>query len=201
VEGTRGRVTGPVHVVSNCEDISRLRVKDPDRLAYATQTTLSVDDTRDVIAALKDRFPSIQGPDLDGICYATQNRQNAVRNVAAEVDLLLVVGARNSSNSNRLREVGERTGVRAHLVQDAAELEASWFHPGVRVGLTAGASAPEVLVQAVLERLRGYGVDRVKEMDSAHETTTFRLPATLLKKTDQITRQRETRPQPIRSRS
>lgn len=201
VEGTRGRVTGPVHVVSNREDIPRLQVKDPERLAYATQTTLSVDDTRDVIAALKDRFPSIQGPDLDGICYATQNRQNAVRNVAAEVDLLLVVGARNSSNSNRLREVGERTGVRAHLVQDAAELEASWFYSGVRVGLTAGASAPEILVQAVLERLRSYGVDHVKEMDSVRETTTFRLPAALLKKAAQTARQRETQPQPIRSRS
>lgn len=201
VEGTRGRVTGPVHVVSDCDDVPRLRVKDPERLAYATQTTLSVDDTRDVIAALKDRFPSIQGPDLDGICYATQNRQNAVRSLASEVDLLLVVGARNSSNSNRLREVGERANVRAHLVQDAAELEDSWFTPGIRVGLTAGASAPEVLVQAVLERLRGYGVDYVKEMDSVRETTAFRLPATLLRKSAQTTRQRETRQRPVRSRS
>ncbi|HQU16723.1 MAG: 4-hydroxy-3-methylbut-2-enyl diphosphate reductase [Chromatiales bacterium 21-64-14] len=191
VEGTRGRVTGPVHVVSGCEDIPKLNLKDPTRLAYVTQTTLSVDDTRDVIEALKQRFPDIQGPDLDGICYATQNRQNAVRRLAAEVDLLLVVGARNSSNSNRLREVGEQAGVSAYLVQDAGELDASWFSPGVRVGLTAGASAPEVLVQAVLERLRSYGVDHVIEMESERETTTFRLPVALLRKTSHTSQRRE----------
>ncbi len=186
VEGTRGRVTGPVHVISECEDVDKLDIKDPQRIAYVTQTTLSVDDTRDVIETLRRRYPAIQGPDLDGICYATQNRQNAVRNLADQVDLLLVVGARNSSNSNRLREVGQQAGLSAYLVQDATEIEQEWFTPGVRVGITAGASAPEVLVQGVLDRLRSYGVESVREMDAEPETTTFRIPVVLSSKKSQI---------------
>ncbi|HKJ22529.1 MAG TPA: 4-hydroxy-3-methylbut-2-enyl diphosphate reductase [Gammaproteobacteria bacterium] len=182
VEGTRGRVSGPVHVISECEDVEQLDIKDPERVAYVTQTTLSVDDTRDVIQTLRERFPAIQGPDLDGICYATQNRQNAVRNMVKEVDLLLVVGARNSSNSNRLREVGEQAGLVSYLVQDASELQPEWFSHDSRVGVTAGASAPEVLVQGVLDRLRSYGVEQVREMDAERETTTFRIPVTLSNK-------------------
>lgn len=182
VEGTRGRVPGPVHVLSQCDEIPLLQVRDPGRLAYVTQTTLSIDDTRDVIEALRQRFPAIQGPDLDGICYATQNRQNSVRRLASEVDLLLVVGARNSSNSNRLREVGEQAGVPSYLVQDSGELDPSWFTQGVRVGITAGASTPEILVQGVLERLRDIGVEGIAEMNSERENTIFRLPAVLAKK-------------------
>ncbi|MHB1514253.1 MAG: 4-hydroxy-3-methylbut-2-enyl diphosphate reductase [Acidiferrobacteraceae bacterium] len=182
IEGTRGRIrAGRVHVVSDAEEVQQLEVEDPRRLAYVTQTTLSVDDTRDVITALRQRFPLIRGPELDGICYATQNRQNAVRRMSAEVDLLLVVGARNSSNSNRLREVGERPGASAYLVQDASELDASWFRPGMRVGITAGASTPEVLVQGVLSALHGYGVEQVTEMDAEPENITFRLPTPLQK--------------------
>ncbi len=182
VEGTRGRIPGPVYVVSDVDDVARLDVGGEQRLAYVTQTTLSVDDTKDVIAALRARFPQIQGPDLSGICYATQNRQNAVRKLAGQVDILLVVGARNSSNSNRLREVGEQPGTRAYLVQDASELEPAWFQGGLRVGVTAGASTPEILVRGVLKRLEEFGVVRVTEMPAEPETTTFRLPVALLKK-------------------
>jgi 4-hydroxy-3-methylbut-2-enyl diphosphate reductase len=182
VEGTRGRVPGPVHVVSGPEDVASIQVADPRRLAYVTQTTLSIDDTREVIEALRRRFPAIQGPELDGICYATQNRQNAVRQLASMVDLLLVVGARNSSNSNRLREVGEQANAKAHLVQDADELDPDWFTPGMRVGVTAGASTPEVLVQGVLHRLRSFGVQEVAELPAEPERTTFRLPASLVRR-------------------
>lgn len=182
VEGTRGRIPGPVYVVSDTEDVARLQVADNARLAYVTQTTLSVDDTKDVIAALRARFPAIQGPDLSGICYATQNRQNAVRQLAGQVDILLVVGARNSSNSNRLREVGQTPETKAYLVQDATEVDPKWFSGPVRVGITAGASTPEVLVRGVLQRLAEIGVARVTEMPAEPETTTFRLPAGLIKK-------------------
>jgi 4-hydroxy-3-methylbut-2-enyl diphosphate reductase len=185
VEGTRGRITGPVHVISESADVAKLHIKDPRRIAYVTQTTLSVDDTRDIIAALRERFPAIQGPDVDGICYATQNRQNAVRQLAKDVDVLLVVGARNSSNSNRLREVGEQAGLASYLVQDATELRPEWFSSGTRVGVTAGASAPEVLVQGVLNHLRGYGVSHIREMDAERETTTFRIPVVLANKINQ----------------
>nr|WP_240611831.1 4-hydroxy-3-methylbut-2-enyl diphosphate reductase [Acidiferrobacter sp. SPIII_3] len=182
VEGTRGRIPGPVYVVSDVDDVARLAVADETRLAYVTQTTLSVDDTKDVIAALRARFMHIQGPDLSGICYATQNRQNAVRKLAGKVDVLLVVGARNSSNSNRLREVGEQPGTRAYLVQDASELDQAWFQGPLRVGITAGASTPEILVRGVLERLGDFGVVQVTELPAEPETTTFRLPVALLKK-------------------
>ncbi|RMF81807.1 MAG: 4-hydroxy-3-methylbut-2-enyl diphosphate reductase [Nitrospirae bacterium] len=176
VEGTKGRIPGPVHVVASPEAVARLVVADPNRLAYVTQTTLSLDDTREVIEALRRRFPAILGPDLDDICYATQNRQNAVRRMAPEIDLLLVVGARNSSNSNRLREVGERLGVPAHLIEDAAQIDPAWFGEATRVGVTAGASAPEVVVQEVLARLGRLGARAVRELPAEPEGITFRLP-------------------------
>ncbi|HET7635662.1 MAG TPA: 4-hydroxy-3-methylbut-2-enyl diphosphate reductase [Burkholderiales bacterium] len=179
VEGTVGSVGGPVHVVSNIEDVAALEVADPEKLAYVTQTTLSIDDTRDVIRALEQRFPSVKGPNLRDICYATQNRQNAVRQLAAEVDLLLVVGARNSSNSNRLREVGESQGVPAYLIEDASELNAAWFDGVDKVGITAGASTPEVLVEAVREKLMSLGAVTARELDGVRETVTFRLPRVL----------------------
>src|SRR5262245_43423513 len=179
VEGTRGRIRGEVHVLSTVEEVEALTVRDPERLSYVTQTTLSVDDTREVIAALVRRFPSIRGPALKDICYATQNRQNAVRAMSEEIDLLLVVGSQNSSNSNRLRELGERKGVPSHLIDGARDIDPAWFEPGLRIGVTAGASAPESLVQEVLERLRQLGVSSVVEMEGEPESIVFRLPAEL----------------------
>lgn len=181
VEGTRGRVEGAVHVLDSVEEVEKLEVKDPSHVAYVTQTTLSIDDTRNVVDALKKRFPEIRGPELDDICYATQNRQNAVREMSKEIDILLVVGARNSSNSNRLREVGEQNGVTAHLIQDTKDLDSSWFTPQSRVGITAGASTPEVLVQGVLNKLRDYGVEEVRDLEGVQESVSFRLPAMLLR--------------------
>ena len=179
VEGTKGRTRGPVHVLSTVEEVAALEVEDAERLAYVTQTTLSVDDTREVIEALHARFPSIQGPDLKDICYATQNRQNAVKELAGDIDLLIVVGSRNSSNSNRLRELGERRGVPAHLVDDPADLDPAWFDGRARIGLTAGASAPESLVEIILERLRELGVSAVRTMDGEPENVVFQLPPEL----------------------
>lgn len=179
VKGTRGRINGPVHVISSVEEVASLRVRDPRRVAYVTQTTLSLDDTRAVVEALKERFPEIQGPGLSDICYATQNRQNAVRAMATKIDVLLVVGARNSSNSNRLREVGEQAGARAYLVQDDEEIDPAWFSASTRVGVTAGASTPEVLVQRVLDRLRALGASSVRESGGATESIVFRLPSQL----------------------
>lgn len=176
VEGTMGSVDGPVSVISTAEEVARLEVRDPERVAYVTQTTLSLDDTRDVIAALKRRFPSIQGPGTDDICYATQNRQNAVRRLAGEVDLLLVVGAHNSSNSNRLREVAEQHGVRAYLIENEHELNPVWLKAVSRVGITAGASAPEILVERVIAKLKAFDVTTIKEQPGLRERTTFRLP-------------------------
>ena len=178
VEGTRGRVEGLVHVVSSVAEVVTLDVKDPDKLAYVTQTTLSIDDTREVIDALKRRF-TIHGPELSDICYATQSRQNAVRQLAKDIDLLLVVGARNSSNSNRLREVGERSGLQSRLIEDADDLDRAWFSKQTRVGITAGTSAPETKVQEVLERLRAYGASEVCEMEGERETVHFHLPESL----------------------
>ncbi len=168
VEGTRGRVEGPVYVLSSNAEVATLQVRHPHRLAYVTQTTLSMDDTLEVIETLKRRF-HIQGPDLSNICYATQTRQNSVRRLAKSIDLLLVVGARNSSNSNRLREVGEQSGVLAYLIEDAENLHPAWFSEHTRVGITAGASAPEEMVQKVLERLRAYYPCTVREMASEPE--------------------------------
>jgi 4-hydroxy-3-methylbut-2-enyl diphosphate reductase len=179
VEGTLGWVEGPVHVVSRKDELGSLRVRNPNRLAYVTQTTLSLDDTREVIDALKRQWYKIQGPELSDICYATQSRQNAVRQLAKEIDLLLVVGARNSSNSNRLREVGEQSGLPAYLIEDIDALNFAWFSEKTRVGITAGTSAPEAMVQKVLERLSNYGVSTVSEMKGEPESMHFRLPDSL----------------------
>ncbi len=179
VVGTMGSVRGIVHLISSVEDAARLRVADPQRVAYVTQTTLSLDDTREIIEALKRRFPRVRGPELDDICYATQNRQNAVRALAQEVDLLLVVGARNSSNSNRLREVGEQCGLPAHLIQDERDLDPRWLEGVRRIGVTAGASAPEVLVERVCDRLRALGATSIRTLEGVRENVAFRLPAVL----------------------
>ena len=179
VEGTRGRIRGPVHVISEPEEVAALAVRDPERVAYVTQTTLSVDDTLRVITALKARFPGIRGPETKDICYATQNRQNAVRELAKNADVIVVVGARNSSNSNRLREVGAQAGVRSYLVQDAKELERAWFKAEDRVGVTAGASTPEALVTAVLAKLATWGHAEVHNMTGPAERVKFLPPQEL----------------------
>ncbi|WP_448508651.1 4-hydroxy-3-methylbut-2-enyl diphosphate reductase, partial [Immundisolibacter sp.] len=179
VEGTRGSVRGRVHVVGEPTDVDTLVVADPARVAYVTQTTLSLDDTREVIEALKRRFPAARGPDTNDICYATQNRQNAVKALLDDIDLLLVVGARNSSNANRLREVGERAGKAAYLINDASELDAAWFRPDTRIGITAGASTPQRLVDAVIERLQTWGLGAVDTQVGIAEAAIFRLPPEL----------------------
>ncbi len=186
VNGTLGhfdrRFGGEIYLVQDEKDVEALHVKNPARLTYVTQTTLSVDDTKVIVAALRKRFPEIIEPRRDDICYATQNRQSAVRKLADRVDLLIVVGARNSSNSNRLREVGEQMGVNSFLVEDANDLDLSWFTSDLRIGITAGASTPEILVQEVLRKLDELGVDKVVEMDAEPEKVTFRLPAGLVNK-------------------
>ncbi len=183
VNGTIGHYDksfgGDIYLVETVDDVAKLNVKNPEDLAYVTQTTLSVDDTKDIIAALRERFPEIVGPRKDDICYATQNRQLAVKEMSDEVDTLIVVGARNSSNSNRLREVGEHKGLRAYLVQDAEDMEESWFQDGSRIGVTAGASAPEVLVQEVLQKLQALGHTDIKQMEAEPEGVTFPLPSSL----------------------
>ncbi len=180
VEGTRGSIAGPVHVLCSVDEVEALEVERPEHLAYVTQTTLSLDDTQAVVEALKRRFPDIRGPGLKDICYATQNRQNAVRDLAQECDVILVVGARNSSNSNRLREVAEQHGARAYLIQSADDIDPSWFGNESHIGVTAGASAPEVLVEQVLDRLAQLGLAGVREAEGIREVTTFALPAELL---------------------
>ena len=179
VEGTRGRFPGTVHVLSTVEEARALAVVDSEHLAYVTQTTLSVDDTRDVIDALVARFPAIQGPNLEDICYATQNRQNAVREMVGGVDLLIVVGSSNSSNSNRLRELGERAGLPSYLVDDPDQIDPAWLVEAKQVGVTAGASAPEVLVQKILERLKELGVSSVRDLPGEAENTVFKMPQEL----------------------
>jgi 4-hydroxy-3-methylbut-2-enyl diphosphate reductase len=179
VEGTIGQIPGRVHLVQTVEDVARLDVSDPERLAYITQTTLSVDDTRDIIAALTARFPSIKGPDVRDICYATQNRQSAVRALAETVDAILVVGSHNSSNSNRLREIGAGLGKPAYLIDDAAALEAAWFEEIDSLGVTAGASAPESLVQEVIEGIRRFRPIRVETLSGVEENVRFRFPREL----------------------
>ncbi len=179
VEGTIGQMPGPVHLVQTVEDVALLTPTTPDKLAYITQTTLSVDDTRGIIAALKERFPSIAGPDVRDICYATQNRQQAVRDLAEAVDLILVVGSRNSSNSNRLREIGEELGKPSYLIDDATHLQPEWFQGIHLVGVTAGASAPELLVQGVIDGLRAFGPVEVTTLDGVAEDVKFRFPAEL----------------------
>jgi 4-hydroxy-3-methylbut-2-enyl diphosphate reductase len=179
VEGTIGQVPAKVHLVQTVEDVARLDVADPDKLAYITQTTLSVDDTRGIIAALTARFPTIVGPDVRDICYATQNRQHAVRELARAVDMILVVGSRNSSNSNRLREIGEELGKPAYLIDDADALRPEWFAGVASVGLTAGASAPETLVQGVLAGLRRFDEIEISTLSGVEENVRFRFPAEL----------------------
>ncbi len=176
VEGTRGRIDGPVHVLSTTEEVEQLKVNNPELLAYVTQTTLSLDDTRQVIDTLKEYFSNISGPDLRDICYATQSRQNTVRKLASDIDLLLVVGARNSSNSNRLREVGGHNGLPSYLIEDAEEMDPDWLNDKKNIGITAGASTPEILVQGVVQRMRDYGALRVSEMDGEQEKISFSLP-------------------------
>ena len=177
VEGTSGRIRGGARLVSTPEDVERLAVRDPGKLAYVTQTTLSVDDTRETIAALKARFPAIVGPDLGDICYATQNRQAAVRRLAESVDAILVVGASNRSNSNRLREIGEEAGAPSRLIDDAAAVDPGWLRGVAAVGVTAGASAPETLVREVVDRLAEIADIAVETMDGEEERVHFKLPA------------------------
>ncbi len=179
VEGTQGRIPGGVLLVTKPENVNKLKVRDPDKLAYVTQTTLSVDETRDVIEALKERFPTIIGPDVKDICYATQNRQQAVRNLAEHVDLLLVVGATNSSNSNRLREIGTELGVPSYLIDDADNLDPAWLKDVDIVRVTAGASAPEELVQEVITRLGDFAEVKLKKVHGVEENITFKLPREL----------------------
>jgi 4-hydroxy-3-methylbut-2-enyl diphosphate reductase len=179
VEGTIGQVPAKVHLVQTVADVAALEVADPGRLSYITQTTLSVDDTRTIIAALTARFPGIVGPNVRDICYATQNRQQAVRELAAIVDVILVVGSRNSSNSNRLCEIGSELGKPSYLIDDASALRREWFDGVARVGLTAGASAPELLVRGVIEGLRGFAEVHVTSLVGVAEDVRFRFPAEL----------------------
>ncbi|OBA00154.1 MULTISPECIES: 4-hydroxy-3-methylbut-2-enyl diphosphate reductase [unclassified Halomonas] len=183
VEGTMGRYDtasgGRIYLVEDEHDVANLEVKDPSQLAFVTQTTLSMDDTAKVIDALRDKFPEIQGPRKDDICYATQNRQDAVRELAADSDLLLVVGSPNSSNSNRLRELSERMGTPAYLIDNAEQIEPQWLKGINRIGVTAGASAPEVLVKGVIERLQTMGATAPQELLGREETITFSMPREL----------------------
>ncbi|WP_208622044.1 4-hydroxy-3-methylbut-2-enyl diphosphate reductase [Bordetella genomosp. 12] len=186
VEGTLGQAQGGMYLVETVEDVEGLVVTDPDNLAYVTQTTLSVDDATAVSRALKARFPSIVEPKKSDICYATQNRQDAVKVLAPECDLVLVVGSPNSSNSNRLREVAERIGVQAHLVDGASAIDPAWLVGRHRVGITAGASAPEVLVRQVIDRVRELGAVSVRTMPGLEENVAFPLPKGLSRKIAQV---------------
>ncbi|CAM3587075.1 MULTISPECIES: 4-hydroxy-3-methylbut-2-enyl diphosphate reductase [Pseudoalteromonas] len=182
VEGTMGQYDNPnggIYLVEKPEDVVALEVKDADNVFYCSQTTLSVDDTADVIDALRSKFPNISGPRKDDICYATQNRQDAVRDLADKVDLLLVVGAKNSSNSNRLRELADKMGTKAFLIDDASSIEEIWFDGVAKVGVTAGASAPEVLVQQVISRLKELGGETVVENPGQEENVVFAVPVEL----------------------
>ena len=180
VEGTMGQLPeGSILLVQTVEDVAALEVADPDRLSHVSQTTLSVDETRDIIAALKARFPNIKSPPKDDICYATTNRQEAVKQLAAECDIVIVVGSPNSSNSNRLREVAAQRGVDAYMVDNASYLRREWFAGKRQVGVTAGASAPEVLVQEVLDTLKAWGHDTLREGEGAEESIVFVLPKEL----------------------
>ena len=176
VEGTMGQCDGGVHLVESVADVAGLSVRDPAQLAYVTQTTLSVDDAAAIVAALKARFPDIVGPKKDDICYATQNRQDAVKVLAPQVDLVIVVGSPNSSNSNRLREVAAIRGVQSHMVDDARDVQPDWVQGKRRIGVTAGASAPELLVAQVVARLRELGAAQVTELSGAVERIVFPLP-------------------------
>ena len=176
VEGTMGQAEDGMYLVETVDDVNALQVKNPDMLAYVSQTTLSVDDTADIIAALKHRFPNIAEPKKGDICYATTNRQEAVKFMAPQVEVVIVVGSPNSSNSNRLREVAEKKGVLAYMVDNATQIDPAWIEGKRRIGITAGASAPEVLVQAVIERLKALGAGSVRPLPGVEENITFPLP-------------------------
>ncbi len=182
VEGTMGQyesAEGGIYLVESTEDVATLVIKNPEKLYYCSQTTLSVDDTSDVIDALRVKFPLIEGPRKDDICYATQNRQDAVRAIAEQVDLLLVVGAKNSSNSNRLRELAEKIGTTSYLIDTAADIDVSWLEGVTKIGVTAGASAPAILVQQVIEALKSFGGQEVIEYPGREENTVFAVPIEL----------------------
>ena len=175
-EGTMGQSRDGMHLIETLEDVANLTVRNPDTLAYVTQTTLSVDDAARIVAALKARFPLIEGPKKDDICYATQNRQDAVKFMAPKCDLVIVVGSPNSSNSNRLREVAETIGVESHMIDLAGQIDPEWLRGKKRIGVTAGASAPEILVQEVIDRLRALGAHTVKKLDGVEERVKFPMP-------------------------
>lgn len=179
VEGTMGQTEGGMYLVETQEDVARLEVKDANNLAYVTQTTLSMDDAGKVVTALKARFPAITGPKKDDICYATQNRQDAVKTLAAKCDLVIVVGSPNSSNSNRLREVAQNHGAAAYMIDNAGQLDAAWLQDKRCIGVTAGASAPEILVRQVIARLKDLGAGEVLELDGKAENISFPLPKAL----------------------
>jgi 4-hydroxy-3-methylbut-2-enyl diphosphate reductase len=178
-EGTMGQSDGGMHLVETVEDVARLQVRNADRLSYVTQTTLSVDDAAQIVAALRARFPAVRGPKQDDICYATQNRQDAVKFMAQRCDVVIVVGSPNSSNSNRLREVARNMGVDAYMVDSAADLKPEWIAGRPRVGVTAGASAPEVLVNELIERLQELGAKSVRPLEGIAENVVFTLPREL----------------------
>ena len=179
VEGTLGQIDGRVHLVGSVADVEKLAVTDPSKLAYVTQTTLSVDDTRGIINSLKERFPEIHGPDVKDICYATQNRQHAMRELAEKSDVILVLGAKNSSNSNRLRDLGEDMNIPSYLIDDADGLESAWLTGKNVVGITAGASAPEALVDELIAKLRTLADIEVQMLDGVTENIHFKLPRQL----------------------
>ncbi len=185
VIGTLGEAPDRIFVIANADEVEKLEVPDPSRIAYLTQTTLSVDDTREVIEALRKKFPRIVGPSRDDICYATQNRQAAVKRLASDVDVLLVIGAANSSNANRLVEVAKNSGTRAYLINDVRDIRPEWLEGARRIGVTAGASTPEILVSQTVEALRGNGVS-VREVHVVEEDVRFALPQEL----DQIAQER-----------
>ncbi len=187
VEGTIGQVPGRVYLVSTLADVAVFLPTDPSKLSYVTQTTLSVDDTREIIAALRKRFPDIRGPDVKNICYATQNRQTAVRLLAAECDVILVIGANYSSNSNRLGEIGLEAGIDSYLIPDADSLDPAWLDGALTVGITAGASAPETLVQGLIDRLGDMFDTTVTVMDGIEENVSFKLPRELLDAEEWVT--------------
>jgi 4-hydroxy-3-methylbut-2-enyl diphosphate reductase len=179
VEGTMGQAEGGMYLVDSPEDVASLVVTDENKLSYVTQTTLSVDDASAIIAALKQRFPAITGPKKDDICYATQNRQDAVKSLADQCDVVIVVGSPNSSNSNRLREVAQKHGAAAYMVDNASQLQADWLQGKARIGVTAGASAPEILVREVIARLEQLGGGKAVELDGKPENVSFPLPKAL----------------------
>ena len=180
VEGTMGRISGPVYLVSNTDDVKKLKVNNPDKLSYVSQTTLSVDDTRDVINALQERFPNIIGPDVKDICYATQNRQSAVRDLVKNVDLVLVVGARNSSNSNRLKDIGSESGVNTYLIETADDMSMEWFENVKSVGITSGASTPDELVKEVIDQISTFSNIEIERQSGIEENVVFKLPKELI---------------------